>query len=70
MVVARIQPLPDRSWEAAFRSFESWAYRPSASRAPIEHGMVRGAVPSDDVDGAVARIASRVAAFESSVEPG
>ncbi|MGZ4708427.1 MAG: Chromate resistance protein ChrB [Acidimicrobiales bacterium] len=70
MLVARLHPLPEREWEAAFRSFESWAYRPSSTRAPLEHGMVRGVVPSDDVDGAAARIAARVASFESSLDPG
>ena len=70
MLVARVEPLPDPSWEKAFQAFESWAYRPSASRAPLEHGVVRGPVDSDDVEGAVNRISARVASFASTLDPG
>jgi hypothetical protein len=68
MLTARLHPLPSRSWEAAFRAFESWAYRPSPTRAPLELGMVSGPVPTGDFEGAVDRLTAREACFESSID--
>jgi hypothetical protein len=68
MVVARIQPLPDRSWEGAFRCSSPGVLsvgEQSADRA--RDGAWRRA--SDDVDGAVAA-SPPGCRFESSIEPG
>jgi hypothetical protein len=66
-VVASLHPCPSLGWELAFHDFESWAYRPSARRAPVEHGTVVDSVAPGDFDAAVRAIAARVSSFEQTL---
>jgi hypothetical protein len=66
-LVASLRPCPSLAWELALHDFESWAYRPSARRAPIEHGTIVVPVPPGDLDAAVAAIRARISSFEQTL---
>lgn len=67
-VLVRVRPVPSLAWEQAFTDFESYAYRPSADRPPLRHGLFVWNGPSDGVEDAVGRLQDRIEVFGRSLD--